>query len=274
MSEIINFNQLFINTHDEYIENRRSCRPISKHDAHKRYLALLEFVSSHSYWSRFHLDTALMVKNQNNNLPHKNVYIKDEISGKYLNEIHQSFCKFDFYKNLYSKVLTNHLENTNYQTLKTLSVDSFFVRNINGENLNRNPFYNNKSGIKVHLLVDSCGAVLSFLVTDGIVNDSVTINELLNNILIDKILFKKHIKFFLADSAYSGLANVVDLTSFGFHIIMGRNKSHIKKNNCIPAALLSQINKYKQRGIVENSNGQLERYPILLNNIRTYKRII
>ena len=208
----------------------------------------------------------------------KNLYKKGELSGKYLNELHQFFIKYNFYDSLYVKILMQYLEHTNFQTLKSVSIDSFFVRNILGENLQRNSYYNNKSGLKVHSIVDSNGVVLSLYVSEGIVNDSVTINMLLKNLFIDKDLFCLHIDEFLADSAYSGISNIYNLTMFGFRVVMGRNKQHVKKTDNIALASDKQIIHYKKRGIVENTFGQIERYPILLNNyqrnIESYRGLL
>ncbi len=57
----------------------------------------------------------------------------------------------------------------------------------------------------------------------------------MDNLLMDKIIFKKHIDTFLAQRvtskevdriAYSCILNVTKLTNVGFNVIMGRNKQH------------------------------------------------
>ena len=267
MVEFLNFSKLYIKTHDEYINKYKNNNgKIKKHTTQIRYLALNEFCRSHVYWSRFNLDSIQMDINEQNNINYKNIYKKDKISGKYLNELHNFFIKHNFYNTLYTNTLIEYLNYTNFKTLKSISIDSFFVRNILGRDLRRNTHYNNKSGLKVHALVDSKGVVLSIYISEGVVNDSITINKLLNNLLIKKELLSPHIDEFLADSAYSSINNIYDLTSYGFNVIMGRNKQHIKKTDNIDSATNTQIKGYKKRGIIENTFGHVQRYPILLNN--------
>ena len=62
--------------------------------------------------------------------PDTNKYIEGEISGKYLNEIHNELVTYNFYEILYKKLLDIYLKLTNYETLKTVSQDSMFARNI------------------------------------------------------------------------------------------------------------------------------------------------
>ena len=77
--------------------------------------------------------------------------------------------KYNFYRQLYTYILNIYLKFTCYKTLSNISIDSCFIRNIQGYNLSRNPAYNNKPGLKVHAIVDSFRVPISFIVTDCIV---------------------------------------------------------------------------------------------------------
>lgn len=255
MFENINMSEIFISKlksyYDKYKNNNGS---IKKHSLQERYLSLLQFTYNCSYWSRFN-------KNPDTNKWHTNC-----MTGKYLNEIHLFLVKFNFYRSLYIHILNIYLKITNYETLKNISIDSCFIRNIQGYNLSRNPAYNNKPGLKVHALVDSNRVPISFLVTDCNVHDSVIVQQLIENIFIDKITFSKYCKIFLADSAYSGLITVEYITSIGLSIFMGRNNNHVKKIVNINTALIKDLKNYKKRGIVENFFGDFLRTPCLSNN--------
>ena len=270
MNNLVNFSELFIETHNEYFEkykNKNNNGNNIKHVVQKKYLNLLEFTRNSSYWSRFNLDTEKMdIKKKNDETFNKYIYKKDCISGKYLNEMHIFLTKHNFYKKLYVKLLNIYLELTNYETLKSLSIDSTFIRNIIGNNLHRNPHYNNKPGLKIHAIVDSNRVVIATLITDCTINDSVTIKNLFDNLLVDHDLLKKHIDVFLADSSYSSFYNTHYLTNIGFRSIIGRNKQHTKQSNIINDANTDQIYDYKKRGTVENFFGNIQRYPCILNN--------
>jgi hypothetical protein len=107
-------------------------------------LSLLNFINKECYFSRFNIDS---VTGKRIN--------KNRKKGKYLNQIHNFFIKFNFYDQLYDKILAEYLKVTNYATLAILSTDSSFVINKLGNDLSRNPEYHNKPGLKVHTLVDS-----------------------------------------------------------------------------------------------------------------------
>ena len=236
---------------------------ITTHTHQDRYLALLQFNCNASYWSKF-----------NWNSENKKWFPKC-ISGKYLNQLHQDYIKHNFYGTLYSNVVSTYLEVTNFTTLYNCSIDSCFIRNINGINLSRNPVYNNKPGLKVHALVDSNRVPIAFIVTDCNVHDSIVVKELLENLFIDKTIFSKYCFNFLADSAYSGFVTVEYLTSIGLNIIIGHNKQHVKKIINITCASKDTVNQYKKRGIVENLFGNYCRTPCLINNyektIKSYR---
>jgi len=264
MFEIVNFSNLFceqsLKYHQKYKNNNGI---IITHMHQDRYWTFLQFVNNASYWTRFNWNSE------------KQQWFPECISGKYLNQLHQDYIKFDFYGNIYSNVVRTYLEVTNFTTLHTCSIDSCFIRNINGVDLSRNPAYNNKPGLKVHTLVDSNRVPIAFIVTDCNVHDSVVVRELLENLFIDKTIFSKYCSNFLADSAYSGFVTVEYLTSIGLNIIIGHNKQHVKKIINITCASKDTVSQYKQRGVVENLFGNYSRIPCLINNyektIKSYR---
>ena len=119
-TELINICELFIDTHNEIYNKYKSYKnkKIKKYDIQKRYMTLLYFVSTSCFWTRYNRD------------PYTNKYIEAEISGKYLNEIHNELVTYNFYEILYKKLLDIYLKLTNYETLKTVSQDSMFAINI------------------------------------------------------------------------------------------------------------------------------------------------
>ena len=197
MFEIINFSEIFVSLlkgyYDKYKNNNGF---IKKYLLQTRYLSLLTFLYNSCYWSRFNKD------------PDTGKWLANCISGKYLNEIHLFLVKYNFYRSLYTHILRIYLRITNYETLSSISVDSCFIRNIQGAYLSRNPNYYNKPGIKVHALVDSFRVPISFIVTDCNVSDSVIIKKLIENAFIGTDIINEHCKVFLADSAYSGFVTI------------------------------------------------------------------
>jgi len=254
MRNLTNFVDIFVEAHYRYFGKYKSIN-VRKYNIENICEELIKFVYNCTYWSRIYLD------------PITNTYNKSHISGKYLNEIHLSFIRDGFYVFIYKEILTDYLKRTNYETLKTISIDSTFIRNIGGIGCHRNPYYNNKPGFKLHALVDSLGIPISFVTSSCNVNDSLVIEKLFENLLVDNDIFKKYSDTFLADSAYSGLINIYYLTTEkGLNIVMGRNKRHIPKDVTINDGQDSQVKGYKMRCIVENFFSHIQRYPCLINN--------
>ena len=252
----INFSNIFIDQYQRYlIDNDKNSENIKIHTIQNRYLEILKFTNNSAYWTR------------HNRNPITGKYMPNLISGKYLNEIHNFLIKNNFYDKLYKSVLDIYLKLTNYQTLKTLAIDSQFVRNIIGENCNRNPQYYNKPGFKIHSLVDSEKVPISICETSSTVNDSVVTQKLIDSKFVDDKIFKDHVKNLLADTAYSGLLNINNITSKGIGIIMGKNKGHIRGDiKLIKNAENEDIIEYKNRTVVENFFGIIQRYPCIINN--------
>jgi len=264
----INFSEMFIKTHDEIyskIKNYTNCK-IKKYKTQERYLTLLSFVENSCYWTRFNRNAET----------HK--YNKNFISGKYLNEIHLSLIKCDFYNILHKKLLDIYFELTNYETINTVSQYSTFVRNILALKCKRNPQYYNKPGLKIHAIVDTLRTPISLHVSDCTDHDSRFIKELIDKKIIANDNFYKECHTFLADSAYNTESNIIDLTSGGMDVIFGRNKQHIKKGTMIENATIGDIRRYKKRGISENFFGIIERYPCIINvyekTQKTYEGLI
>lgn len=231
------------------------------HNGQNLFTALNKFVSNCVYFSRFN----------------------DVFKGKYLNAIHNFLVSHSFYDNLYKKLLSEYLKLVGLKVLENLSVDSMFTRNILGKECNgRNPHYGNKTGLKPNFMVDELGTPVSIIIANGIDNDAPMLNNLIRNILVDKvsmqsIMTEKQITI-IADSSYEGLLNNYIVTEKGYDINMGYNKRNQKKLMKISDAEEIYINNYKKRGIVENLIGHIQRYPSILNNyektIASYKGLL
>lgn len=251
MIENIDFPIMFASITDAiYKVRKKNNGSIKDHTILDRFTALTEFIGNSCYWSRF----------KSSILP------GGIIDGKYLNQIHNENVKYHVYESAYCELIKIYLKITNYESLRNLSTDSSFVRNILGTNAARNPAYNNKPGYKVHALVDANRVALSICITDCNVHDSAAVNQ----ILFKKVLLIKRffyiLSYFLADSAYSGFPIIETVTSIGFDVIMGRNKQHTKKNVGISRAYPNDQEHYKKRGIAENFFSNFQRTPCLINN--------
>jgi hypothetical protein len=248
--------KIFIETYNEYsLKYKNIIEPPKKCIVQQIYLDLLKFTSNSTYWTRYNYD------------PDIEKYIKGAISGKYLNELHMFMVKYNFYDMLYSKIVMMYIKITKGKTLqKPMSIDSFFIRNIIGIGCRRNPQYYNKPGLKSHNLVDSKGVCLSLCISSSIDHDSNHIQNLIDNTFIDNNIFQENDITMMADSAYSGLIRIENLTSQGFNILMGKNKQTLKKNLIINDASEYDIKKYKSRVKVENFNAIIQRYPCIICN--------
>jgi hypothetical protein len=255
MHEKINLTELFIETHDECIQvHKKNNGAYKKHTIQQRYLELHGFINNSVYWARYNLNI------------NTGKYAENCITGKYLNEIHLEYVDKNFYKKMYMKLLTKYFKITNFNTLQYISIDSFFCRNILGNNLNRNPHYSNKTGLKNHSMVDTNRVPISMFISNGTVSDSITLNDLFDHLYVDDNVLNEHCKTILADSSYSSIINVYNLTNSNYNIIMGRNKHHLTKNSSVKNASDDQITNYKIRGKSENFFSNIQRYPCLLNN--------
>lgn len=255
---MVKFNSIFIETYREV----KKKHTIAKYTTNFSYDAkiicntLTDFVNNSCYFSLF----------------------KGSIDGKYLNGIHISLVDYSFYDILYKKILTIYLEITNYTTLKKLSYDSSFVRNINGVELNgRNPHYYNKPGFKINFLVDTLRTTIGISYNDSTESDSLTIKYLFQNLFVTESLLQSHTDTILCDSGYEGLNNNYILTEKGFSIYMGYN---LRNNKYIESMEASDSEKkeYKGRVVVENSFANIQRTPILINNyektIKSYNGLL
>ena len=129
----------------------------------------------------------------------------------------------------------------------------------------RNPQYYNKTGLKIHAIVDSNRTPISIDISECTDHDSHYIENLIKNKYVDNNIFNNNCTTFLADSAYNTDINTFFLTENGIDIIFGKNKQHIKKCTIIENATKEDLSIYKKRGISENFFGILERYPCIIN---------
>jgi len=263
MIEPINLSKLFVQTHNEIISKyKKNNGSIKYYSPQLRYSELYNFVYKECYWSRHCIDNSIINERKNENKEH----IPNHIPGKYLNAIHLFYVKRNLYNSLYSKLVNIWLQLTNYSTLSTVSQDSAFIRNLIGIGCKRNPQYYNKPGYKVHVITDSKRVPISMAVTNCTDHDSNFVTLLLKNKIINDAIFNNNVKTFLADSAYSTLSNLYDLSNSGINVIMGRNKQHITKCTAVNDISKEHKETYGGRCIVENFFANIERYPCLINN--------
>ncbi len=228
-----------------------------KFNTQRKFNELLYFFSNSSYWTRY------------NPKPRKRD--NDSLSGKYLNKVHNELCRVRLYDDLYKQLLTKYMELTEYKTLENISIDSMFVRNMLGEECRRNPAYNNKPGFKVHCIVDSNRVPIAIDISDCCKSDGnpEIIDALFKKKFINDDLLKEHSNTLLGDSAYSTFYNIYNITSnIKLDILMSRNRIHIseKSKKTIKMADDQQRSKYKERHVVENIFGIVQRTPCVINN--------
>ena len=257
----LDLNAIFVEESDAYLKTYKIYRGDIKttYDSNDIFKEMRKFVSSECYFSRHNQDFSdndmSLIK-----------YIQNIISGPHLNEKHNFYVKHDFYAKLYRKLLSTYLTFTDFKSINTISVDSSFIRNILGVNADRNPFYNNKPGFKIHCLVDSHGTMISFYMSSCNDGDSNHINSLFDNMFIPIDIFNKNSNTLMADSSYSGIHSLINYSSKNLNILMGRNSQAVKKIKYIHKALKNTTIKYKQRDVAENIFAHIQRYPCLLNN--------
>lgn len=219
--------------------------------------------------------TSLMDQTQNKVYFSRTMFTKPIIDGKYLNNIHNKFVREHFYVSLYSKILNEYIKETHGLTLGTLSADSMFVCNVLGniKGNNKNPQFYNKSGLKNAFISDNLGVPISIIQLGCTDNDNISIDKLLDNVLIDKTILDNNKDKFLMDGGYSSIYNLKCLSDLKFNVYAGYNKRNARKINVNTDIDLTKevIKIYKKRTVVENLNAIVKRYPILLNN---YERTI
>jgi hypothetical protein len=129
-----------------------------------------------------------------------------------------------------------------FKSINTISVDSSFIRNILGVNTDKNPFYNNNPGFKIHCLVDSHETMISFYMSSCNDGDSNHINSLFDNMFIPINIFNKNSNTLMVDSSYSGIYSLINYSSKKLNILMGCNSQAVKKIKCIHKALKNTNN--------------------------------
>ncbi len=209
---MINLSKIFGETYKEYCLEHKFIKHISKskHSVQDIFLAFHKFVRNSTYFSR-----------------HTEI-----VNGKQLNKIHNFLVEYSFYDILYKKILDIYLNVTNYETLKFISFDGQFIRNILCTEYNdRNPFYNNKPGLKVHIIVDELRTPISLLITESTDNDALSVKPLFENIFIDASCLQKHTLSVAADTGYEGFMNNYYIAEKGLDFYVGYNKRNSNKNN-------------------------------------------
>lgn len=252
----LNFSNIFNEQQLQCVNKyKRKNGKIKKFDYQSRFLSLYNFVSNSVYWTRFNVDAET-----------KKVINPNYVNGKYLNEIFTFYNENHLFDKTYKIILTEYFQLTNFESLKTLYLDSSFAHNVIGLDADRNPQFYNKTGYKFHTISDSHKNLIAIIMTKSSVHDSEVAEKLINNLLIDKSVLQQHTKTIIADAAYSNyFVNIKAFTDLGLKVIFGMNKRVIKKGTIIHDTTESSITDYKTRHIVENLIADIKRYPILLN---------
>ena len=117
--------------------------------------------------------------------------------------MHNKLVKFGFYEDFYRKLMNIYLKLTNYETLEIVSQDSAFFRNILAKNCKRNPQYYNKSGLKIHSIVDTNRVPISIEITECTDHDSQYIESGLQHLYLnDENFYNNFKKSLLVKSLY------------------------------------------------------------------------
>lgn len=264
----LNFSDIFIQHQSDCISKyKKKNGEIRTHFFQSRYLSLFHFISNSSYWVRFNIDPV-----------NKCVINKNYVDGKYLNEIHNFYNKCHLYDKLYKYILFQYVQLLNFESLKTLYIDSSFIHNVLCTDASRNPQFYNKTGLKIHVLSDSNRTPISFIISDASTSDTSIATKLFNELFIDISFVKTHTTSIIADSSYSSIFNLEFFTNLGFKCVFGFNKRHIKKDTVIEPANDVSKDVYKTRHIPENCFAIIKRFPVLLNcyekTINSYKGLL
>ena len=141
---------------------------------------------------------------------------------------------------------------------------TFFQNQYGVEGIGRNKFYHNKKGTKLSTIVDINGITIAALLVSGNMNDSITVDETLDNLLIETKTveykeFNKYRQYFLADKGYDTkhIRNIV--TEKGYTPIIDHNNRNTKD-----IAKIKKLNEqekpiYNKRVIVEQSYSWLKK---------------
>ena len=152
---------------------------------------------------------------------------------------------------------------------KVHSTDTKFIKNYYGmEGVDRNPFYNNKNGLKLSTEVDLHGVWFSLMLCFASEADSKVVQENFKNRILKTVTEnvknnKKFKHYYLADKGYDfkDLRNILD--EMGYTVVIPRNKRNIKDESQIIHLTDEEKKIFKKRPIVECSFAWHNNYPVI-----------
>lgn len=194
--------------------------------------------------------------------------IQNPINGKYLNAIHNKYCRNNVYNEIEKQILNKYLKNGREKKLKFQTIDSSFIQNKQGSVKNNNYLLTNKEKIKnikikrnnellpinkqtkertfidfnryngrkkyfkILVIVDTFGTPLTKAIASSKESDSSTLTRTVCNLPYLKTLnnskINRYKQTFLADSGYDTKQNKKFLIRKGYTPLIKYNKRNTK----------------------------------------------
>src|SRR5437868_12917783 len=108
------------------------------------------------------------------------------MTGKQLNKKHLEYVNNGIYEKIYKHILELYFTIDKYEKLKIQSIDTKFVPNKLGTELvDRNVNYKSKQGLKIFVIVDKNGVILSICAAHGSEADNSILEVNIKNKIID-----------------------------------------------------------------------------------------
>lgn len=252
----------------------RKYSPNTKYSTEDLFVLIVDFLKSGLYWTNYRGTKDIPLNN-----------------GRYLNSIHNKWCKNNVYEKIHKEYLKIYLKKGKEEKLKTQIIDSSFIQNKGGfvnhqsniikENhkgvpqniIQFNRYNGRKKYLKVSAITNSDGAIFSTKIVPGKKSDCVTITETLYNIPIDLNTLKnskinRYKQYFLADSIYYSKRNITFLKKRGYIPVIKYNRKNTKDKKIIKANKFTKKEQkiYKKRIIIESAFSWLKNFPVICQN--------
>ena len=212
------------------------------------------------------------------------------IPGNTLRKKHSEWTKLGIYEAVHKSSLNKYLKTTKRtEELKYQSIDSTFVRDINGsEESNYSGTYKCRKsesalGISVTEIVTTKGIPLSISIDGANKYDSTLLPAAIDNIVIncDTKKYKNHNRFkqyLLADKGYDSKENHKLCIKKGYTPLIAQNRRNIKNKKLLRKMNTKQKNIYKKRHIIENYHSWIKKMAkincLYERNIHHYKGLL
>ena len=184
------------------------------------------------------------------------------VNAKTLNRHSIFFAQNKIFENVYELMHIEYLKYNGLSKLKTQSIDTTYIMNINGkEELGRNTHFKNKNCYKVSIIVDSNSIPHSTVVVSGNKNDA-KIGEI-NVDMTKKRINELNLKckpYMLADRMYDTSDFRQKCINVSYRPIIDYNKRNTKNKKLIKKLTKNQKTIYKKRIRVENRFCILKKY--------------